>query len=137
MSELSGDYKAIERKRPGRPRVDKTSRDFRVEKEPETPFEALRHLLKLTRKEWAEKIELSPCYLAGFEAGRKVPTVVLAKRMIEEARLLGVAVTLDELYQHLASYAKVSGQEIVENKAGDRWKQRHDAERKLWEGESK
>ena len=137
MSELSGDYKVLERKKRGRPRVEYRSKEFNVDKEPETPFEALRHLLKLTRKEWAEKIDLSPGYLAGFESGRKIPSIPLAKRIIEEARLLGVAVTLDELYQNLSAYTKLLGQEIEDNKPGDRWKKLHDEERKLWEGAEK
>jgi aryl carrier-like protein len=33
-----------------------------------------------------------------------IPTVSLAKRMQEEARQRGIAVTLDELYQHVVPH---------------------------------
>lgn len=83
------------RKKRGRPPIKSTWTGAR------TPFEALRYELRLERKEWGERIGYSIYALSLIESGKAICTVPLAKRMIEEARRNGIAVTLDELYQHV------------------------------------
>ena len=68
---------------------------------PLTPFQALRYRLKLTTKQWSDLLGVSASTINASDRGVAIPEVQLAKRMIEEARKLGVAVTLDELYQHV------------------------------------
>ena len=91
----------IRRKR-GRP-PNPENREWRVE-EARTPFEAVRYLLELERKEWSEKIGYGVPMIGLIESGQNIPNVALAKRMIEEARKYGLAVTLDELYQHVIPF---------------------------------
>lgn len=83
-----------------------TKRAF-IEEEPRTPFEALRMLLKLRQIEWANLLNTSNCSISHLERGNTVASIPLAKRMQEEARLRGIAVTLDELYQHVIPYGFV------------------------------
>ncbi len=87
----------IIRKKRGRP----TGSWMKDRDEPRTPFEALRVQLKLGRKEWAERLGYSLSFLGTIEAGDGICNVPIAKRMIEEARKEGIAITLDELYQHV------------------------------------
>ena len=74
------------------------------EKEPSTPFEALRQVLKLPRSEWCKICNCSLNTMYNIELGKNgcVANVALAKRIQEEARKRNVAVTLDELFQHVA-----------------------------------
>lgn len=83
-----------------------TKRAF-TEEEPRTPFEALRMLLKLRQAEWCVILDTSNCNLSHLERGNSVASIPLAKRMQEEARIRGIAVTLDELYQHVLPYGYV------------------------------
>ena len=89
----------VKRKR-GRIAGKSIEKDF-DEGDARTPFEALRYRLRLSRKEWGELIECSVSTIGMMESGEYVGSVGLAKRMVEEARKYGVAVTLDELYQHV------------------------------------
>ena len=68
---------------------------------PETPFRALRYQLGFPIEKWAMILDSTVSTLSHSERGNVVPLVPLAKRMIEEARIRGIAVTLDELYQHV------------------------------------
>jgi len=68
---------------------------------PETPFRALRYHLGLPIEKWAMILDSTVSTLSHSERGNVVPLVPLAKRMIEEARIRGITVTLDELYQHV------------------------------------
>lgn len=68
---------------------------------PETPFQALRYKLGLSGNQWALILDSNQSALSHSERGKVIPSVPLAKRMIEEARVRGIAVTLDELYQHV------------------------------------
>ncbi len=72
--------------------------------DPRTPFEALRYLLKISRPQWEELLGVSQAAIGMIERGDIIAGVPLAKRMIEEARVRGVAVTLDELYQHVVMF---------------------------------
>ena len=58
-------------------------------------------LLKLRQIEWAGILDTSTCAISHLERGNTVASIPLAKRMQEEARARGIAVTLDELYQHV------------------------------------
>lgn len=71
---------------------------------PKTPFQGLRMLLLLSQHEWANILGVSIPTVTHAETGKVVPTVSLAKRMQEEARQRGIAVTLDELYQHVVPH---------------------------------
>lgn len=68
---------------------------------PRTPVEALRWILGLSITEWSNKVETLPRYIHHYESGHVHTPVRLAKRMQEEARKLGVSITLDELYQNV------------------------------------
>ena len=72
--------------------------------DPRTPFEALRYLLKISRPQWEELLGVSQAAIGMIERGHIIASVPLAKRMIEEARVRGVAVTLDKLYQHVVMW---------------------------------
>lgn len=85
----------IRKKRIGRG-IDKESIEH-----PETPFRALRYQLGFPIEKWAMILDSTMSTLSQSERGKVVPLVPLAKRMIEEARIRGIAVTLDELYQHV------------------------------------
>lgn len=74
---------------------------------PRTPFEALRMLVKMTQTEWSEVLGTSMSAISHLDRGNSVASIPLAKRMQEEARLRGIAVTLDELYQHVIPYGFV------------------------------
>lgn len=92
-------------KKRGRPPGTKMG-PMRSEEDPRTPFEALRYLLKLSRSDWAKILNCSVNVLYQIETANPrtgiIANVSLAKRMQEEARQRGVAITLDELYQHVA-----------------------------------
>ncbi len=75
--------------------------------DPRTPFEALRCLLKISRPEWEKLLGVSQAGIGSFERGEMIASVPLAKRMIEEARVRGIAVTLDKLYQHVVMWEKL------------------------------
>jgi hypothetical protein len=83
--------------------------------DPRTPFEALRILLKINRNEWKDRLGCSKALVSLVERGEYVATIGMAKRMQEEARKMGVAVTLDELYQHVVPW-KVDEVNDKENK---------------------
>lgn len=89
----------VKRKR-GRIAGKSIEKDF-DEGDARTPFEALRYKLRLSRKDWGELIGCSVSTIGMMESGEYVGSVGLAKRMVEEARKCGIAVTLDELYQHV------------------------------------
>jgi DNA-binding XRE family transcriptional regulator len=74
---------------------------------PETPFRALRYQLGFPIDKWAMSVDSTVSTLSHSERGRVIPLVPLAKRMIEEARIRGIAVTLDELYQHVLPYGYI------------------------------
>lgn len=74
---------------------------------PETPFRALRYQLGFPIEKWALIVDSTVSTLSHSERGRVIPLVPLAKRMIEEARIRGIAVTLDELYQHVLPYGYI------------------------------
>ena len=74
---------------------------------PETPFRALRYQLGFPIGKWALIVDSTVSTLSHSERGNVVPLVPLAKRMIEEARIRGIAVTLDELYQHVLPYGYI------------------------------
>lgn len=93
----------IRRKR-GRPVNYSPEREEWDLKDCRTPFETVRYLLELERKEWAARIGYGVPVIGKIESGQSLPNVALAKRMIEEARKEGLAVTLDELYQHVIPY---------------------------------
>jgi len=101
----------ITRKKRGRP----TGSGMKDRDEPRTPFEALRYQLKLGRKEWAERLGYSLSFLGIIEAGDGICNVAIAKLMIEEARKEGIAITLDELYQHVIP----AGMEPVAEREGE------------------
>jgi len=86
-------------KKRGRPKGTHVKYDF--DDDPRTPFEALRVLMLIPRVEWANTLDINIGTLGMIERGDKVPNPSLAKFMQEEARKRGVAVTLDELYQHV------------------------------------
>lgn len=71
---------------------------------PRTPFEKLRFDLKLTQIEWAKEIQMTHAAVSAVDRGHVIATVPVAKRMQEEARKRGIAVTLDELYQHVITW---------------------------------
>lgn len=75
--------------------------------DPRTPFEALRMLLDLRQIEWSSMLDTTQSAISNMERGNVCASVPLAKRMQEEARIRGVAVTLDELYQHVLPYGYV------------------------------
>jgi DNA-binding XRE family transcriptional regulator len=78
---------------------------------PKTPVQALRYLLQMSQHEWANLLEVNIATITHSEVGKVIPTVALAKRMQEEARQRGIAVTLDELYQHVLPWSrKVEGE---------------------------
>ncbi len=81
-----------------------TTKDFVLNNDPRTPFEALRMLLRVTMTEWSEMLETSTSAISHIDRGNGIASVPLAKRMQEEARKRGVAVTLDELYQHVVPW---------------------------------
>ena len=82
-----------------------SSRTPDFDSDPRTPFEALRYLLKISRPQWGEEIlGVSQAAIGMIERGDIIAGVPLAKRMIEEARVRGVAITLDELYQHVVMF---------------------------------
>ena len=99
----------VKRKR-GRIAGKSIEKDF-DESDARTPFEALRYKLKLSRKEWGELIGCSVSTIGMMESGEYIGSVGLAKRMVEEARKCGVAVTLDELYQHVIPQGMEQGSE--------------------------
>jgi DNA-binding XRE family transcriptional regulator len=72
--------------------------------EPRTPFEALRFTLKIKQCDWAEMLQVTIPSLGAVERGTVCGSVPVAKRMQEEARKMGVMVTLDELYQHVVPW---------------------------------
>ena len=100
----------VKRKR-GRIAGKSIEKDF-DEGDARTPFEALRYKLKLSRKEWGELIECSVSTIGMMESGETIGSVGLAKRMVEEARKLGIAVTLDELYQHVIPQGMEESMEV-------------------------
>ena len=95
----------ITRKKRGRkPGFD---RPAKINKEtPMTPFRALRYQLRVTQQQLADRCDVSLTTINGMELGKKLPEIQLAKRLVEEARLLGVVVTLDELYAHVVPLQK-------------------------------
>lgn len=90
-----------------------TKRAF-TEDEPRTPFEALRMLLKLRQIEWAGILDTSNCAISHLERGNTVASIPLAKRMQEEARARGIAVTLDELYQHVLPWGYIIADGVLQ-----------------------
>jgi hypothetical protein len=88
-------------KRRGRPPGSKNKPKERVDDPPRTPFDALRVLLQLERKEWSDLCGASVGTVRAIELGEIIANPALAKKMQEEARKLGVAVTMDELYAHV------------------------------------
>jgi DNA-binding XRE family transcriptional regulator len=71
---------------------------------PRTPFQALRMMTSMNQTEWSIVNQVSIGTITHAESGKVIPTVSLAKRMQEEARQRGIAVTLDELYQHVVPH---------------------------------
>jgi hypothetical protein len=67
--------------------------------EARTTFEALMFKLCLPMQEWSMLCDISCQRISVINKGVHIATVPVAKRMQEEARKLGVVVTLDELYQ--------------------------------------
>lgn len=92
----------------GRPKGSEVTNDWTDD--PRTPFEALRVLLKISRKEWCQLLECSPSLISQIERGEFIATVSMAKLMQEEARKRGVAVTLDELYQHVIPWGQAAAE---------------------------
>ena len=86
----------------GRPLGSAVTNDWTDD--PRTPFEALRILMKISRKEWCSLLNCSLSLISQVERGECVATIGMAKLMQEVARQRGVAVTLDELYQHVIPY---------------------------------
>lgn len=99
-----------------RGRATGSKREF-TEEEPRTPFEALRMLLKLRQIEWCAILDTSNCAISHLERGNTVASIPLAKRMQEEARARGIAVTLDELYQHVIPYGYVIHEGILKKES--------------------
>lgn len=93
----------------GRPKGSEVTNDWTDD--PRTPFEALRVLLKVSRKEWCALLDCSPSLISQIERGEYIATVAMAKLMQEEARKRSVAVTLDELYQHVIPWGQSSAAE--------------------------
>lgn len=93
------------RKRRGRPPAYE---NYENRSNPRTPFEALRFKLELSQKEWAFLSGVSNALIGQVERGDSAPGIDIAKRMQEEARKRGVAVTLDELYQHVIPWGQSS-----------------------------
>ncbi len=71
---------------------------------PRTPIQALRMMTSMNQTEWSIVCQVSLGTITHAESGKVIPTVSLAKRMQEEARQRGIAVTLDELYQHVVPH---------------------------------
>ena len=92
----------------GRPKGSEVTNDWTDD--PRTPFEALRVLLKISRKEWCALLDCSPSLISQIERGEFIATVGMSKLMQEEARKRGVAVTLDELYQHVIPWGQSSAE---------------------------
>jgi len=84
--------------------------------DPRTPFEALRILLKINRDDWKDRLGCSKALVSLVERGEYVATIGMAKRMQEEARKMGVVVTLDELYQHVVPWKVDEVKEIDKEK---------------------
>lgn len=106
----------VEMKRRGRPPGFEIAQRY---DDPRTPFEALRFLLKLDRKEWCKINDCSLATLSAIENGGRngvVANVSLAKRMQDEARQRGIAITLDELYQNVIPWEVMTKEE---NKEGE------------------
>ena len=74
---------------------------------PKTPVQGLRMLLGVNQHEWARILGVSIGTVTHVARGKAIPTVALAKRMQEEARQRGIAVTLDELYQHVVPHGEI------------------------------
>lgn len=72
---------------------------------PRTPFEKLQFDLKMTKTEFAKSIQMTMAAVSAICRGSVSATVPVAKRMQEEARKRGIAITLDELYQHVVPWA--------------------------------
>ena len=72
---------------------------------PRTPFEKLQFDLKMTKTEFANAIQMTVAAVSAVCRGSVCATVPVAKRMQEEARKRGIAITLDELYQHVIPWA--------------------------------
>lgn len=96
-------------KKRGRPKG--STMDFVLNSEPRTPFEALRMLLKISGVAWAKILDSSQSTVSHVERGVHIASIPLAKRMQEEARKRGVAVTLDELYQHVVPWGAEQAEE--------------------------
>lgn len=77
-----------------------------------TPVEALRNKFKMSVTDFANLLEISQPYAVRINRGDDLPSVSLAKRMIEEARKLGFAVTLDEIYQNVVMHQTSSSKRI-------------------------
>jgi len=86
--------------------------------EPKTPFAALRMVLKLTQREWSEICGISAVVIYNIEQGKGVTNIAVAKRMQDEARKRGVAITLDELYQHVIPWVNEDDLEIESDEIG-------------------
>ena len=71
------------------------------DREPITPIQALRYRMQVKFMDWIKMIDLSYNQAVMYERGGSIVPIDLGKRMQEEARKLGVAVTLDELYQNV------------------------------------
>lgn len=84
--------------------------------EPATPFAALRILLNITQREWCEVCDISLGIVCQVEKGHGVTNIAVAKRMQDEARKRGIAVTLDELYQHVIPW---KDEEVIEREAAE------------------
>ena len=84
----------------------KKKKVFVVNPNPATPFEALRQNLKLTLTELAKLSGINYMELSYYERGYKIPKVDKAKCLQEISWKLGIPVTLDELYSHIATYQK-------------------------------
>ena len=93
----------------GRPKGSEVTNDWTDD--PRTPFEALRVLLKISRKEWCQLLDCSISLISHIERGEYVASIAMAKLMQEEARKRSVAVTLDELYQHVIPWRGQSSAE--------------------------
>jgi DNA-binding XRE family transcriptional regulator len=104
-------------KKRGRPKGAHVKYDF--DDDPRTPFEALRVLMLIPRKEWAQSLDIHLHTLGMIERGDYVPNPSLAKAMQEEARKRGVAVTLDELYQHVIPCGSVNEVEKEETEVSE------------------
>lgn len=103
--EYQQEVRAIRRK--GRPKGSKNAIPtdvYDTNLKPRTPFEALRIILKLSRTDWAEKLDISKASIAIIERGAGMVNISILKRMQEEARKLGVSVTLDELVMHVVPW---------------------------------